>query len=700
MTSKHTLISLCAEYDKVEIPIIQRDYAQGRQEQERLRNKFVDYIVNSLENQEGIELDFVYGNVRHDILTDNSNVTTFIPIDGQQRLTTLWLLHWFLSVKEGCLNEMKSILEKFIYETRPMAHSFCHHLMVEDFPKGEITTISDYLEDQCWFDDEWLNDGSVQGMIQMIKTFENKKALTNSSIKLDQLKEPLNNISFFFVPLEDFGLSNELYIRMNARGKILTNFENFKSEFYKIIRDYPQIETIKDKIEYTWVNIFWPHRKKHIFVIDTCFMNYLGFVSKMLFLQQAKTRDDKGYPEDFLNNDILKHLYSNNSNTDFLQYSIDIIPELSKEFGNNLLWEKDKTSLADILSSAINGDSLSIDKQIILFSALVFIKKYRTTYKPHLADFLRTIRNLIFNTLDKSEREWPRILNSVNKLCANLNIYETLSKPGFNLEGFRDAQCQEEHFKSLAIANPNLKELFIEIENNENLCGNIKTLIAGVYESTENKINDFILSDDLALKMDINRLKSIYELYTTFAKDSFDKIWGDLIDSLLYTHNKPSGRLEYDSNYQKNPSIIAFIISYLDSKNNDIQSFIISEEKKYVRKLQLNGECLSDIRNPKVQLKLLFIISCRLMQCDYVDFFKSDGYQFGWLSKETGFMSLFKSGIEDDLWFATTNPIFQTYRSQFRYNGGLNEAHTLPPEIVGNGKPKNVWRKLKDWSLK
>ena len=30
MSSKHTLMSLCQQYDKIEIPIIQRDYAQGR----------------------------------------------------------------------------------------------------------------------------------------------------------------------------------------------------------------------------------------------------------------------------------------------------------------------------------------------------------------------------------------------------------------------------------------------------------------------------------------------------------------------------------------------------------------------------------------------------------------------------------------------------------------------------------------------
>ena len=39
MTTKHTLLSLCHTYDKIEIPIIQRDYAQGREEQEKLRWK-------------------------------------------------------------------------------------------------------------------------------------------------------------------------------------------------------------------------------------------------------------------------------------------------------------------------------------------------------------------------------------------------------------------------------------------------------------------------------------------------------------------------------------------------------------------------------------------------------------------------------------------------------------------------------------
>lgn len=125
MPTKYTLYSLCQSYDKIEIPIIQRDYAQGRKDQDVLRNKFVDYLLSALKEHTAIELDFVYGEERHDIAKDGkTKVMTFIPIDGQQRLTTLWLLHWFLAVKENRLAEISSILSKFTYETRPTAHDF------------------------------------------------------------------------------------------------------------------------------------------------------------------------------------------------------------------------------------------------------------------------------------------------------------------------------------------------------------------------------------------------------------------------------------------------------------------------------------------------------------------------------------------------------------------------------------------------
>ena len=54
---KFTLKSLCEKYNKIEIPVLQREYAQGRDGEKSLRAAFVDYLVENLLNDSHVELD-------------------------------------------------------------------------------------------------------------------------------------------------------------------------------------------------------------------------------------------------------------------------------------------------------------------------------------------------------------------------------------------------------------------------------------------------------------------------------------------------------------------------------------------------------------------------------------------------------------------------------------------------------------------
>ena len=86
---------------KIAIPIIQRDYAQGRKEPKvtRIRNLFLKSLHQAIIEQP-ITLDFVYGDI------DEDGIMT--PLDGQQRLTALFLLHWYSAKREpwpGILRE-------------------------------------------------------------------------------------------------------------------------------------------------------------------------------------------------------------------------------------------------------------------------------------------------------------------------------------------------------------------------------------------------------------------------------------------------------------------------------------------------------------------------------------------------------------------------------------------------------------------
>ena len=104
------------------IPMIQRDYAQGRKtkEVERIRSRFLDALYDGI-TKKPITLDFVYGNINK-----NGELTV---LDGQQRLTTLYLLHWYAAVKENIDEDEYSFLRNFSYETRSSARDFCKKII-------------------------------------------------------------------------------------------------------------------------------------------------------------------------------------------------------------------------------------------------------------------------------------------------------------------------------------------------------------------------------------------------------------------------------------------------------------------------------------------------------------------------------------------------------------------------------------------
>ncbi len=701
MVTKHTFLSLSREFGKIEIPIIQRDFAQGRKEQKNVRNKFVDYLVNALAKDESVELDFIYGTVRIDVDEHNKTkeINTFIPIDGQQRLTTLWLLHWFLAIRENDFREdnsssIKGEMSKFVYETRPSAHAFCSRLISESFPKERIADIADYIEDRNWFDCDWKSDGTIYGMLQMLRTFSKKQELIDGTIQLAQLRDK-NRISFYFVPLKSFGLSEDIYIRMNARGKILTDFENFKSEFYKIIKNYPHIENVKDKMEYSWVDNLWPFKKQDVYVTDDCFMNYLKFISEMLYFNQAKPRDEAGYADDFSDLKTLSEIYSKQENVDFLVFSLDAIPALShlEDLGGYHFWERENrtVSFKDILERVIKGENLLFDNELILYAAIAFLK-YHQKNIFFVKDFLRIVRNLIVNTNDKSERDRPRIISSVIKFAESENPYDALKANGFKLEGLRESQCSEERFKALIGEN----DTFASIEDTTWFKGNIKSLLAASYSSKEKDIQDFSFSDNLVSSFNLEAFKSVFDGYKDIAKNNFLEVWGDLIDSSLYQHFLSAGRLVYVDDYTKNPGVVSLAAKYSNSGSGQLENFLIKAEKEYAKNILEKYDDLSTIRDVKVQLEILYIITRRIQNKDIASFFH-DWYNFGWLSKGKGFSSLFNRGIDGDPWFSEENPIFQTYNSQFRYSWGLNKSHAIPLEVSESPK-YNLLDEFKKWA--
>lgn len=259
------------EIKRISIPTIQRDYAQGRKNKVYIRHNFLNALKDALCTGRQLILDFIYG---------VENETMFVPLDGQQRLTTLWLLHWFLAYKSGKLQEsdIKCRLARFSYETRTSSSDFCKSLCSLGVNKDN-EPLRDWITRQTWFYHHYRQDPTIMGMLNMIagtKTNDRngedipdglEEIFTAAECDYCELWDRLINtkcIKFNKLHISEND-SDELYVKMNARGRQLTDFENFKAELVKHVSnagilDEKGVLDFAAKLDVKWTDIFWGNR--------------------------------------------------------------------------------------------------------------------------------------------------------------------------------------------------------------------------------------------------------------------------------------------------------------------------------------------------------------------------------------------------------------------------------------------------------
>lgn len=279
---------------KITIPIIQRDYAQGRMDAEvsRIRARFLESLHQAI-TSDPITLDFVYGDINEE------GVMT--PLDGQQRLTALFLLHWFVAKKENIDASEYLFLENFSYETRYSARDFCSYLI--RFKPSFNKKLSEEIIDQAWFPLDWKKDPTISSMLVMLDAIQDEFAETQGI--WDRLKDKA--ITFYFLPIKDMGLTDELYIKMNSRGKPLTQFEHFKAELERELKkiDEQLAKRIIKKIDLDWTDMLWQYRGDDN-VIDDEFLRYFRFICDIICYENGGTTQGKSNNEF----DLLKEYFS------------------------------------------------------------------------------------------------------------------------------------------------------------------------------------------------------------------------------------------------------------------------------------------------------------------------------------------------------------------------------------------------------
>jgi len=528
----YSFVQLQEQY-KIVIPQIQRDYAQGRDDKSNegkiISHDFIIKIIDVLTNDSSsLNLDFVYGYTKK---IDQHQIA-FIPLDGQQRLTTLWLLHWYLSPKKeternglkmmSVTDEVKNWLKNFTYETRNSSKRFCEELIEEYLPISYNVCAA--IEDANWFMASWQNDPTVVSMLNMLKTIQ--------AVNFDKERAWKNlfenrKITFDYIDIksDEFKLTDELYIKMNSRGKPLTLFENFKAQFSEILsaKDTDYVNEKLDyegtqvtfqkyfafKIDSIWTDLFWNFVMAKEKDISDCFMNFFTYIAQMCYFKDNTNKTATDFKNDF-------SIFKKKNNTLFLFNTLDFFYNISIDEFNQVntkninaffenLFQKDKiddsyqwqVSLFEYKEINLFEKCLFDDYQfdsrnrIILYCLVSYADKYNLKeVNNELRYYIRIVRNLLQATRQRSEITYNTNvrINSFGKywkvfsqLQETPNVYERLLEDIDNKDTdiINDALSNEKEKAQIIIDNISdrvIIEAIFKLEENKYFGGLIHNL--------------------------------------------------------------------------------------------------------------------------------------------------------------------------------------------------------------------------------
>ena len=498
----------------IKVPMIQRDYAQGRKTKKNVRHRFLDALYNYLaDGKPNRDLDFIYGSIEQDNSTGSRD---FIPLDGQQRLTTLFLLHWYLAIISGNHKEYQTLMSfknsdeddneysssRFKYQLRTSSTDFCDALLNNIHEIGDNILMegdkslspSECIKRYNWFYKSWEYDPSVKGMLVVLDDIHEKFRDKSEFFQL-LFDEEKPIITFLFLDLPRFKLTDELYVKMNARGKQLTSFEQLKADFEKHLKTLAESankeytldhivndEKVKQKVtiqkyfswkmDTDWINLLWQYhdRKKtsEFITLDMKLMNFIRIIFTFQYINGIK-KSNKNL-EMLLGTNVGKALPNYTDELSFLDYVRYKVLDDSQK--SDLVMFSSLIECFDILENGDNKIKNYFDKshpvkeeqlfkkvlafnlnnaELVLFYAYIRFLQLNHHNTDAFSEWMRVIYNLATNTIIDDSQSVHQAIRSIENLLQNasLDILDYLIQYEVNILFFSEWQVKEEKIKAI-----------------------------------------------------------------------------------------------------------------------------------------------------------------------------------------------------------------------------------------------------------
>lgn len=345
------------------VPSFQRNYIQGSDEFKDKRDRLLDDIFESLKSRKVIDLGFVYGRSE-----ESYKGRLFYPYDGQQRLTTLYFLYLMLYFRNRKKESIKGLKGELSYQTRQSTDRFINSFIdwIYNLMKNEYDLFwnpnnksSAFIQMQDWFFDyDWKYDVSIKNILFLIDTLKIRILNLENEIVIDEIinliddKEDDIPFKFIFIHIDDIIQNDELYIKINARGKALSHFENLKSD----INNFWRNEDYKSKLDGAWTEYVWKESSKdsdsgtieerldsnfYNSFKNIFYLNYLSNIEKTLtpaFINEIKNEWDNVFNKGKINKE-----WENKASCDVISYFFDAVSH------PNYLFEKQADGYGNLL---------------------------------------------------------------------------------------------------------------------------------------------------------------------------------------------------------------------------------------------------------------------------------------------------------------------------------------------------------------
>lgn len=366
----YTLAELFSGERRIIIPDLQRDYCWGDENNVKSTGEtgelVSDFIKNLIEqykeqkkndDQGSLNLGLFYG---YEIPANHIQLC-----DGQQRLTTLYLLLGMLNKKTGKIRHhlisdfqyKQDDKEPYLnYAIRESSLYFLRDLVCQFFigNQDKVETI----KKADWYFEEYNLDPSIQSILNALKKIEDlSKALPEDLGKFEDWI--LNKITFLYFDMETRKNGEETFVVINTTGEALSYTQNLKplvlqeknSSFDNTSFKNPNGSSIAkcwEEIE-TW---FWKKRKSDNDTSDAGFAEFLRWVSIVELVNEP-------VPSEKRTKDITKliQLVLQGKECDFPYKKISF--EKIYSYWKAIVWIAEKSGLSFVdnyLSPSVNND--------------------------------------------------------------------------------------------------------------------------------------------------------------------------------------------------------------------------------------------------------------------------------------------------------------------------------------------------------